>query len=195
MRKKLTSLLNYAVGMSLPLIAMAAHRPRQPALPAQPDLPATGISPMFAPPSTAPDGDSLSALVLSALANIDWKMRALSLFAGIILGGLVGAFFSDRLRRFRRLLVLAAMTLALVVCVLANNPLAFGVGAAVAGYAAFWLLRDRSNFGFEPIFGNARPAARDEIAAAGHMLAFDAASNSYVGEIGIPLGTLIEQPR
>jgi hypothetical protein len=194
MRKKLTSLLNYAAGMSLPLIAVAAgHRPHQPsAPPAQPDLPATDISAMFAPPSTPAVGDSLSALVLSMLANIDWKMRALYLFAGIILGGLIGAFFSDRLRRFRRLLVLAAMALALVVCVLANDPLAFGVGATVAGYAAFWLLRDRSNFGFEPIFGNARPAARDEIAAAGHMLAFDATSNSYVGETGIPLGTLIE---
>ena len=192
MRNKLTSLLNYAAGMSLPLIAIAGHRPHQPALPAPSDLPVTGISPMFAPPSTAPDGDSLSAMVLSALANIDWKMRVIYLLAGIILGGLVGAFFSDRLRRFRRLLVLAAMTLALVVCVLANNPLAFGVGATVAGYAAFWLLRDRSNFGFEPIFGNARPAMRDEIAAAGHMLAFDAASNSYVGEVGIPLGVLVE---
>jgi hypothetical protein len=195
MRKKLTHLFNYAAAMSFPLIAMAGHRPHPPALPAQPDLPATDISAMLAPSSTPPVGDSLSALLLSMLANTDWKMRALYLFAGIILGGLVGAFFSDRLRRFRRLLVLAAMTLALIVCVLANNPLAFGVGAAVAGYAAFWLLRDRSNFGFEPIFGNAHPANRSEIAAAGHMLAFDAASNSYVGEVGIPLGTLIEQPR
>ena len=194
MRNKLTHLFNYAAGMGLPLIALAAgHRQHQPsAAPVQTDPQTTDISAMFAPPSTPPVGDSLSALVLAMFANIDWKMRALSLFAGIILGGLVGAFFSDRLRRFRRLLVLAAMTLALVVCVLANNPLAFGVGATVAGYAAFWLLRDRSNFGFEPIFGNARPAARDEIAAAGHMLAFDAASNSYVGEVGIPLGILVE---
>jgi hypothetical protein len=192
MRSRLTSLLNYAAGMSFPLIAVAGHRPHPPALPAQPDLPATDISAMLAPSSTPAVGDSLSALVLSMLANIDWKMRVIYLLAGIILGGLVGAFFSDRLRRFRRLLVLAAMTLALVVCVLANNPLAFGVGATVAGYAAFWLLRNRTYSEFEPIFGNARPAARDEIAAAGHMLAFDAASNSYVGEVGIPLGILVE---
>lgn len=195
MRKKLLSLFRYAAGVSFPFVAMAAgHRPHHPAtLPSAPDQ-ATDMAALLAQSDPAPHGTSLSDLVLAMFANTDWTVRAIYLFAGMIVGGLIGAFFSHRMRRFRRLLALAVLALALITCVLVNDPLAFGVGSAGAGFAAFWLLRIiPSTEGFEAIFGNARPAARSEIAMAGHMLAFDAASNSYNGKPGIPLGTLVEQ--
>ena len=196
MPRKLTSLLRCTAGIVLPLLAAAtAHRQHHfPAPAPQPDPETTDIAAALAqiqPQDT--DTHGVLSAIAQMLGGIDWRVRLLYLLGGAILGGLVGAFFSHRLRRFRRLLGLSIIALLLIAGVLIDNFLAFGIGAAVAGGLAFWLLRIIPAAGdFEAIFGNARPALRDEIAAAGHMLAFDAASNSYVGKVGIPLGSLLE---
>lgn len=177
MTKKLASMLYRAAGVSLtllPVLAFASHS--QPA----------------AEPITQPDVSAAFAQMAGhdALAT-GWAMRVLYLLAGIVVGGLAGAFFSHRLQRFRRRLIFAMVVLTLFASVFINDLLAFCVGTAVAGLAAYWLLRAKPS-GFDPIFGNARPATRNDIAQAGHMAAFDPASQSYKGGNGIPLGNFVE---
>jgi hypothetical protein len=115
MRKKLTSLFNYAAGVSLPLISAAAfgHRLKPPAFHpqpppepvAQPDLPAA-LAQMTQ--DAAPNGGTLKALALSLLAGADWKMRALHLLAGVVLGGLIGVRHRRWCRRCSRILAAPA---------------------------------------------------------------------------------------
>lgn len=61
---------------------------------------------------------------------------------GAAVGGLIGAFFSDRLRAFRRFIILALVALAVLGAVWANSIMAGLVGALVGGMAAWWWLRD-----------------------------------------------------
>lgn len=61
---------------------------------------------------------------------------------GAAIGGLIGAFFSDRLRAFRRFIILALIALAVLGAVWANSIMAGLVGASVGGVAAWWWLRD-----------------------------------------------------
>lgn len=68
------------------------------------------------------------------------RLWAFIIGAGI--GGLIGAFFSDRLRAFRRFIILAFIALAVLGAVWANSVLAGLVGALVGGIAAWWWLRD-----------------------------------------------------
>jgi hypothetical protein len=124
----------------------------------------------------------------------DWKIRILCILGGAVFGGLCGAFFSDRARAFRKWLLLGVAALAVVFGIFVSNTFAFLASALAAGVATYIALRilegtDSSGGGFEPIFGNARPATRAELVAAGHMAAFD----SRPSEPGaIPLGYLVE---
>jgi hypothetical protein len=187
MSKKVVTFVRTGAALTLPLFALAAaasHRPHH------------GFVAPEAPAIEAP-ADASATLAQAAAqqvthAGFDWKTRLLYLLAGILLGVLAGAFMSDRFRRFRRLLGMAIIALALVGVIFIHDYLAFGVGFTVAAVTVFRLLRDTFTSGFDAIFGNAHAATRADITAAGQMLAFDPATGTASGKPGIPLGSLVE---
>jgi type IV secretion system protein VirD4 len=68
--------------------------------------------------------------------------KLLSFFGGGLAGGLIGAFFSDRLRKFRLWVLLAIVALLVLGGVLLSSFTSGLVGALAGGIAAWLLLRD-----------------------------------------------------
>jgi type IV secretion system protein VirD4 len=68
--------------------------------------------------------------------------KLLSFFIGGLVGGLIGAFFSDRLRKFRTWVLLTLLALFVLIGVLASSFTAALVGVIAGGIAAYLFLRD-----------------------------------------------------
>lgn len=175
MKNKLASLAYIAAGTVLPLLSLPPLAyPQAYAYPGY--VPPTPESPYGAP-------------------GIPWKMRILSLLMGAAFGGLVGAFFSDKARKFRLWVVLAILGLMVLGGIVLSDTTAFLSGAVVSAATVWWLWRlprQDAGYGFLPIWGDARPATRDEIAAAGYVAAHNPSTNTFTpARPGIPLGTFI----
>jgi hypothetical protein len=121
-----------------------------------------------------------------------WKTRFLAILLGTVVGALVGAFFSQRARPIRFWLAAASIVVLCVYCMFVNDGLALFGSAALSGAITYVLLslgQPKGSGGFEPIFGDARPATRGELVAARHMPAPDGRA-AVSG--AIPLGYLVE---
>lgn len=150
---------------------------------------------LFLPAVAHPQAYGYPGYVSSAPSEpgIPWRMRILSLLAGALLGGLIGAFFSDRARRFRGWIVLGIGAVLVLGGIVLSSATAFLIAAVASGVTVylFWRLPDAGG-GFDPIYGNARPATREEIAAAGFLALHDPSTNTVTRPPpGIPLGTAL----
>lgn len=148
---------------------------------------------LFLPHAAYPQAYGYPDVQSSPAPGIPWKMRILSLLMGALLGGLIGAFFSDKARRFRGWIVLGIGAVFLTGGIVLSNTTAFLIAAVASGIMVYlvWRLPTASG-GFDPIYGNARPATREEIAAAGFLAFHDPSTNTVIRPpAGIPLGTAL----
>jgi hypothetical protein len=190
MKLNLTPLFYRAAGTTLPLLTIALagchkHPPEQPHFPQQ----------QFTPY----DQQALLEQMAQAQQGINpgenWKTRLLAIFAGAVIGALVGAFFSKRARAFRYWLIGCALLLLCVFGVFFGNDLAaFSCSGLLAGATTYALLswgEEAGGEGFEPIFGEARPATRNEVIGGGHVIGTNSGARP-AGRIHIPLGSIVE---
>lgn len=189
MRKKLASIVNAGAGVILPLLALGTlagcHK--------HPAEPPPRIPQQFNPY----DQQAMLAQMAQEATNPgeNWKTRIFAVFLGAIIGALVGAFFSKRAQPIRYWLAAATVVVLCVYGMFVNDGFALFGSAALSGMVTYVLLslgQATGDQGFEPIFGNARPATREEIAAAGHALAYEQNTNTSTRDKpGIPLGKLV----
>jgi hypothetical protein len=133
---------------------------------------------------------SIAAVIAQHLLLTDNLVtRLVYLAAGIALGSLLGAFFSDHFRRWRKLIGLVLITIGLSVGVLIHNVLAFSIGLVVSAVVVYRLLKLHTTPFDEAIFGDAHPATYEELAAANLVPEFDPETGE-LGEAppGIPIG-------
>jgi hypothetical protein len=190
-RSKLQSAAHVVIASALPLTTYATnwHRIAPKFAPPQEPNPATnGLPP--SPFMLAPAPDASEGVLSHILGSINPFERVLCFLAGAALGALIGAFFSDRFRRWRKLIALVLFTIIGAFVSLVHNGLAFGVGFISTAVIVYRLLKDNSLQNIDnAIFGDAHPATYDELSAAGHVPAFDPATSQYKpAEPGIPLG-------
>jgi len=111
------------------------------------------------------------APVVAASPGVDWGTRLFSLMVGAVAGALVGAFFSQRMRRLRRYLMLGALGLAALVVagigITASDRMSQLVGAIVGAIATWMFLRDTSQDQDDTTLGSARWANAAELRAHG----------------------------
>lgn len=121
------------------------------------------------PVTTMPTTEAVVAMApaVAASPGVDWGMRLFSLAIGVLAGALVGAFFSHRMRRLRRYLLLGAFGLAALVVagigITASDRMSQVVGAVVGAIATWMLLREASQGQDDTTLGSARWADITEL--------------------------------
>jgi hypothetical protein len=152
-------------GLNLALLTSASlARPRHWLVPHQ-----VASTPAAMP--AAVDAVQALAPAVAASPGVDWGMRLFSLGLGIAAGALVGAFFSERMQRIRRYLMLGAFGLAALTAagigIQASDHMSELVGGVIGAIAAWMLLREQASEQADTTLGSARWANVDELRARG----------------------------
>ena len=190
--RALVAILGLALALLFTQTAAFAKKPLPP-----PEWQAPPAALVDNPAPAAASADSthaLASLITKTMANdFSWQTRLTGLLLGLVIGGLVGAFFSQRLRAFRRALVIALLTTCLFSMasagVIFNDLTSTIVGLLVGGIGAWLLLRVAASEDDDTTLGSARWADEHELRAHG-VIGDDSAkgTTSEAGARGLFLG-------